>query len=403
MKHIQFLCIMVALLIPHHAWSSQHTLQEKTMQNQTKSLISNLNTCYQQREETTVDELFSSYFIQSPQPVIIGTSLGEICLNTEQSKELIRNDFLYWGQVALHTDNAQIIATEDASWFHASGTVTMEFSNDADTNKHFFSLIEKILHETSLTKERRLTTINWLLAHYLSYRPSGTRQDAYPLHLTGCCRLLDNKAFFTYLHFSIPSTATTWYVRMEEAPYQTDYLHKEIQGLRSVSQAPIAPELAQNIKTLLHDPTSSLLTGNCITLTAGLDQFNTAEAAVHYLRQQFGEADSIEIDINNGFSIAMPEMQMVVATGVMKFSQTPEQSYNKLQKIIETQLLDETHSTDALFNIRKHIANTLRENSVGNSYSLPFRIETLWDTVQLQCQAISITAPFDCVLENIVP
>jgi hypothetical protein len=396
---ILLISVLIGCMIP--AWCSNTYQQETSMYNQTQYLIHQLNTAYQQRDTTSIDQLFAESFSQLPPPVIIGTSLGEICLNTQQSKELIRNDFLYWGQVALQTDNAQIFATEDGSWFHVSGTVTMEFSNDAQTNAHFFNIIDSITHDTSLSNERRLTTINWLLAHYLSYRPSGTRKDAFPLHLSGCCRQIKGKAVFRYLHFSIPSTATTWYVRLEEAPYNADYLHKEIQGLSSVSQAPIAPELAQNINTLLHDPTSSLLADTCITLTAGLDQFNTAEAAIHYLHQQFGHADSIEININSSFSIALPHMQMVTATGVMNFTQTSEQSYNKLQQIIETHLQDTTHSTHTLFNIRKDIANTLRENSVGSSYSLPFRIETLWNADLHQFQALSITAPFDCVLEGI--
>jgi hypothetical protein len=76
---------------------------------------------------TFMDQLFSRENI-----LILGTMPGEIYSGHEEATELVRSDWLHWGDVNLLTGSANISARDSVAWFSMIGHVVFDLSSWLD-------------------------------------------------------------------------------------------------------------------------------------------------------------------------------------------------------------------------------------------------------------------------------
>lgn len=97
-------------------------------QEKIKAVLQKLQDGYRRRDVESLDRL-ANLFVSGPSLEVIGTGAifpgeGEWCFGWESTRQLIKWDWQYWGDVNLDIDDARIHVLGRVAWLSTVGTVS---------------------------------------------------------------------------------------------------------------------------------------------------------------------------------------------------------------------------------------------------------------------------------------
>ena len=87
--------------------------------------------------------------------------------------------------------------------------------------------------------------------------------------------------------------------------------------------------------------------------------------------------DEIKLDCENCLINSCGDVIWIATHGIMKKTLSENNAFENTVNIIKDIFKSNSNDKDKLFNIRRRIAITLKENAKGEEYSWPFRFEAV--------------------------
>jgi len=86
---------------------------------------------YTERDTSILDSYMEQLFSRENM-LILGTMPGEIYSGYEEAADLVSSDWLYWGDVSMHTASSNISVSDSVAWFSMIGHVVFDMSSLLD-------------------------------------------------------------------------------------------------------------------------------------------------------------------------------------------------------------------------------------------------------------------------------
>jgi len=162
---------------------------------------------YTRRNPDEIDA-FMGLFIPDDSLEIIGTnasqhSPGEWCIGVQMARELVENDWRYWGDVRIAIDAANIHTLGDVAWLAAPGTVSMHFDT-GEEYQDYLEVIRTILEQDG-TPQEKVLRIQFGCASTV-YELSRGEDFVWPFRFTAVLVKREAGWLFHQMQFSFPTT-----------------------------------------------------------------------------------------------------------------------------------------------------------------------------------------------------
>lgn len=86
---------------------------------------------YTERDTSILDSYMEQLFSKE-NILILGTMPGEIYSGYGEAADLVSSDWLYWGDVTMHTESSNISVSDSVAWFSMIGHVVFDMSSWLD-------------------------------------------------------------------------------------------------------------------------------------------------------------------------------------------------------------------------------------------------------------------------------
>lgn len=358
-----------------HKLTDQHT--------EVREVLRQFQAGYTERDLEKADAFVEELFIKGDDTYVVGTGTGELSLGSEKVKELIKDDWEYWGDVNIDWENSHIDIEGEAAWFAATGSVKYTFEDTQEKyDRHVDFIKEKVL-DTGLTPKQKITFINWFLSLVYHQRAAEKREYLWPLYLSGVLLKDAGKWKFVHLQFSMTS-ANFPDERFENSKehlesynnrnvmvveYKNNQMTEEVKALMKsletefVGQKDISTELA-----------SKYFAGHSHPYVIGLD--NQWHDGIDQVRNYFAmNSDStFSLDLEHAMASKSDAITWITVTGTLKQKLTEDElalrSLEELSNLFQANLTSE----EKLFSAHRSIAYALKESSIGENYTCPLRL-----------------------------
>lgn len=377
---------------------------------------------YTKRDLAMLDDFMDELFDQTKDTTIVGTNASEWCLGLKEVKQLIRNDWERWGDLSIDIDNALIYCVDDTAWLTVPAHVTYSFENSEDAHQQVLDYIQSYFNKEdklySISSKVKLTSMNLIISHILSYRKEGIRKYNYPASIFAVLTKPAEKWTFQHMHFSMSNNALFPDVRIDHQDMY-DNVHEVI---KNKLQKYMAGDIRKygDIKKKVYQLQTDILNNRSDNLDISYDRIFTKNSQViavdtknsyhkgkleiiKYFKQCINEWDNISIDIDSAIVQSVGQVAWVTTYGLVTTIIDEEIAMeNQLENI--NAILHETTSdtTSKLFKIRRDIAFMLEEIARGNHYTWLCRVsavliyqEGTWNFAYLQ-----LSLPSEWILEG---
>ncbi len=177
--------------------------------NQVRALLQKFQDGYFARDLKNLDE-FMQLFVQSDDLEIIGTGAVEVdehewCRGVEATRELVENDWKYWGDVVYNVQGARIFVRGDVAWLATTATVT-DVIVEKERYSGYIDYVRRVAEEDDDAKQKMLDILllgNELLAGILKGETC-----TWPLCFTAVAVKDEGEWRFHQMQFSFPTTRT---------------------------------------------------------------------------------------------------------------------------------------------------------------------------------------------------
>ncbi len=177
--------------------------------NQVRALLQKFQDGYFARDLKNLDE-FMQLFLQSDDLEIIGTgAVGvdehEWCRGVEATRELVENDWKYWGDVVYDVQGARIFVRGDVAWLATTATVT-DVIAEKERYSGYIDYVQRIAKEDEDAKQKMIDILllgNELLAGILKGETC-----TWPLRFAAVAVRDEGEWRFHQMQFSFPTTRT---------------------------------------------------------------------------------------------------------------------------------------------------------------------------------------------------
>jgi len=167
-----------------------------------RKALEKLQNAYIDRDCEKVDEFMNENYVDDDDALIIGTSGDEVCKGKEMIRQLLHDDWKYWGQVTFDLDNAYVYVRDSVAWFATDAICIMEITEDT-LNQKGVNYLKSIVDEEKMpNKEKLLEMINYAVQNLTEQMKGSTFK--WPIRVTGVLEKRDGKWLFHNLHFSFP-------------------------------------------------------------------------------------------------------------------------------------------------------------------------------------------------------
>lgn len=384
-------------------------------------LLERMQDGYTKREVDRVEEYTQELFIQSDDMIICGTSDGEWCLGYEASKELIENDWKYWGNVIIDTENVEVSLKDDVAWFNTTGSVEQSFKNDDETCDRFVGFVKEYLEEEcwlgKLSDQAKLTTVNWLLTHFNLDESASERRYRWKIRLSGVAIKIDGRWKFTQMQFSLPTTSLYPDERIWEGNCYEGWHQKGFEKLREFVNTKKENQFLEIISALTSfnndyfnkDQTSVQFVNkyffNCDDIKligTGTDNYTGVEGLINAVELHRSQWESLRFGIAESIISVNGDTAWLITQGevntTIKYQDAMKMEIEKANRIIESKLT----SREKLFKIHRNIATMMNEASKGESYQWPIRFEAVLvrENNQWLFHTVQFSYPCNMILEG---
>lgn len=356
----------------------QKTINEKS---EIREILRQFQNGYTERNIEKVDVFVEELF--KDDTCVLGTGTGELFLDLEQVKGLIKDDWKYWGDIKIDLDNAYIDNEKTVAWFATTGNVKYTFKNTQEKYDSYLNFIKNKTEETEINPKQKITFINWVLALAYHQRLDKKREYLWPLRLSGVILKDNGKWKFANIHFSIPK-ANFPDERFENSKeYIESYNNQNVMAEKYMNN-----QMTAEIKTLLksfeteivgqRDISKELISKYFVTdnnpyiirtenqLCIGIDQIKEFFAVNNdYI---------LSLDLEHAIVSKHNKVTWVTACGKLKQTVTEEELYEKVLGELENLFQSDITSEEKIFVIHRNIAYALKESATGSDYTYPIRL-----------------------------
>lgn len=336
---------------------------------------------YLKRDPNQIDQFMDQLFDQEDL-VIFGTGLREVCINHEQSRALFLSDWESWGDYKLDMTSIHIDSYDGFYYAELMGTVTYQFTDDEQTYDKFVGFVRENM-ESGSTYD--ILDIQHFLSHLLHQRDEKKRTYAFPIQTSF---VFDQAYQIKRIVFSIVNHGLYKDVRFEDIiPYHRGY-DKDIDLIKSAKQHEIL-----DINDLSFDED-----GICIDQKAVKHTKHKGDK----LLSCFGQ--DVEVTFNEDVITyqSSDDHMFFNAYGIIKKHTTQE----ALEQNLKTHILDildsDLNSKEKLFKVRRDIALTYKEISLGTTFTWPIRVYgvMIHHHHKWHLKHVTISDPFNVILEG---
>lgn len=375
---------------------------------------------YLERDINKIDNFMNALFDKSESVIVIGTSNGEWCLSYEEVKEIFLSDWEYWGDLRINADEASIVSLGNTALIYVPGTVKYTFYSNSSTYARYLGYIKEYFDANCSDSKKpnkvKLTEINWKLCHLLSQRDSNERNYLWDIRISFVLIKKETKWIIKQMQFSLPVVGYLPDVRIDNISYDKESYDAEIKKVK---------EYSDNNKSIYKDEVVNLLKefnreylNRDKDITSIANKYFTCDRphiinldkAVCYSQKDVEKLiekhrkyyDEINLDYENCLINSNEDVVWVAANGIMKKTMDEESAFENTVNIINDIFASNLEDRDKLFNIRRRIADTLKENSKGEEYVWPFRFEgvLIKDKHGLVFKYLQFSLPFNYILEG---
>ena len=313
---------------------------------------------------------------------VLGTGTGELFLGREEIVELIRDDWNYWGDVRLHTEEPYIKIEQDVAWISVKGTVKYSFEDTPARYESYLNFIRKKLEDSELTAKQKVTFLNWALTLTYHQREEKKREYLWPLTLSGVLKKTDEQWRFVQQHFSI-SVADYPDERLEASK---DYLQSYEKQNALVSEYHFN-ELTEKEKQWMQEFEQALFGQEVITEEGMERWFQAPEFLIvgpehreysnpEQIREFFEGFQKYELSLSTEQAIITKEGKhtWITVTGILHREFKEEDEVEQTLQILKELTESEAPSENKIFMIQRRLTYLMKELSFGGSYSYPVRL-----------------------------
>lgn len=366
---------------------------------------------YTERNIENVDAFMEELFINGEEICVLGTGTGELFLGSEQVKNLIRDDWKYWGDASIDWENAHISVEGEVAWFATMGHVKYTFEDSPERYDRYLDLIKDKSEEKELTPKERVAFINWVLSLTYHQRVGSEREYLWPLCLSGVLLKDGDKWKIAHLQFSI-----------QKANFPDERFENSKEHLENYNkQNAITDEYKNNHMTLeLKDLLKKLeteLIGQKDISKKLISKYFAADSmpyvigpenqwyyGIDQIRDFFAKSSdaNLILDLEHAIASKSDKLTWVTVTGMLKQvlneDKLAESALEELNNLFQTNLT----SKEKLFAAHRNMAYVLKESAAGVNYTCPIRLTAVISNMSEghAFQHIHFSFPFYWILEG---
>jgi hypothetical protein len=398
--------------------------ERKYMKNEIKNelmkVLSVFQEAYVQRDPKKIDEFMNTLFDKDEKIIIIGTGASELCVGYEEAKDIFSGDWEYWGDLRINTDEADIIPLGSTALIYTTGTVKYSFRSNSDTYARYLDSVKECFDEGSLDSKRpnkvKLTEINWKLCHLLNKWDGEKRDYLWDLRISFVLVKKESRWIIRQMQFSLPVVGYLPDVRIEKSGYGIESFIEEENKLKEYSinntlvyKDDISKFLQSfNNEYLEADKSVDMIASkyfsanNSLIINTDKTVYGSPKEIKNLIEKHRENYDEMKLDYENCLINSNEEVAWIVTHGTMKKVISEDDAMENTVEIIKNIFTSDLDDKDKLFNIRRRIADTLKENAKGKEYVWPFRFEALLvkENHSWVFKYLQISLPFDYFLEG---
>ena len=126
--------------------------------DEVRQLLTRFQEGYSKRDQAHLDA-FMELFVTGNELEVIGTNAVEIgrdewCFGPEAVRELVANDWKYWGEVAFDMEGARVHVRGEAAWIATTGTVKDTITRD-DRYSGYLEYVKGVLEDEEMSERAK--------------------------------------------------------------------------------------------------------------------------------------------------------------------------------------------------------------------------------------------------------
>lgn len=347
---------------------------------------------YITRDVEKIDEFIDNMFAKDGNCFILGIGNEEFCLGINEVRDMVENDWEYWGQLNLDMESLTVTTDGTSAYFMLDGTSTYSFQDSEERYERYVKSIASYFSENSqyrnMPYRARLAQINWQLCTLLSTRQEGTREYLWPLKLSGFMHKENDEWRLKAMQFGFfrasrhPDVRYNTVLSLEndnaESKERVHIFKRSNKEFNNPDVDKFAHELQvhylkdNNVDGLIDDN----IFDDSITISSTYGNRYAGVQDAMALAELYKKSwDGITIDYESLLSLDFNEGAYFITTGYLKRHATQNQAFIEEVANLKKTLKEDIPSKDKLFRIRKDISRTIMETFKGEDYICPVRIE----------------------------
>lgn len=363
--------------------------------NELREVLDIFEEGYIQRNVSKVDSFMDALFDKNENVIVLGTSCGELCLGYEEVKDIFLSDWEYWGDLRIKADEATIIPLGNTAVIHTTGTIKYSFYSNDDTYSRYLGYIkgyfDGVSSDSKKTDKLKLAEINWKLCHLLNKWDGEERHYLWDLRISFVLIKKEDRWIIRQMQFSLPVVGYMPDVRIDNIGDDIESYNAEKNKMQeySITNTLVYKDeilkllKAFNNEYLKADKETGIIAGKYFTeynpLIINTDKtvYSNQEEIKKLIEKHRACYDEMKLDYENCLINSNEDVVWIVTHGTMKKIISENGAFDNTIDIIKNIFTSDLDDKDKLFNIRRRIADTLKENARGEEYVWPFRFEAV--------------------------
>jgi len=388
--------------------------------NELREVLNIFEEGYIQRDVNKVDSFMEALFDKNENVIVLGTSCGELCLGYEEVKDIFSGDWEYWGDLRIKADEATIMPLGNTALIHTTGTVKYSFYSNDDTYTRHLGYIKEYFDGVSSDSKKpnkaKLTEINWKLCHLLNKWDGEERHYLWDLRISFVLVKKESRWIIRQMQFSLPVVGYLPDMRIDNIGDDIENFNAEESKLKDYS-INNTPTYNDETLKLLQDFNNEYLkadkeidiiaskyfaANNPLIINTDKSFYSNQEEIKRLIENHRAYYDEMTLDYENCLVNSNEDVVWIVTHGTMKKVMSEENAFENTVDIIKNIFASDLNDKDKLFNVRRRIADTFKENARGEEYVWPFRLEAVLirEDENLVFKYLQFSLPFSWFLEG---
>lgn len=393
---------------------------KNVMENDLRKVLNIFEEAYIQRDVSKVDSFMDALFDKDENVIVVGTSCGELCLGYKEVKDIFLSDWKYWGDLRINADEATIIPLGNTALIHTTGSIKYSFYSNDETYTRHLGYIKQYFDGVSFDCKKpvkvKLTEINWKLCHLLNKWDGEERHYLWDLRISFVLVKKESRWIIRQLQFSLPVVGYMPDVRIENIGYDIEGFNAEENKMKEYSINNTLEYENEILKLLKAFSNEYLKASNGTGIiarkyfTAYHSLIVNTDKAVYSNQEEIEKLiedhrkcyDEMKLDYENCLINSNEDVVWIATHGTMKKVISENSALENTVDIIKNIFTSNLDDKAKLFNVRRRISETLRENARGEEYIWPFRFEAVLirETENWVFKYLQFSLPFNWMLEG---